>query len=284
MLRRNFLAYLGTLPVISDWKEALGYTRPKRLVRDQKWKDMFFAVEILRLINTTEKWNFQATGGHVAAEHLHECIGYKKLTEKIPQRFRGVSGKFPSDGSFQLNGYDIFVAPNADLSRYVAAVSMKGPEYNFTFVSDELGMIYEGPLGTETGYADISKSLVEARAKGSDTPAPNVEAGWWPSRLLATIMFSRFLGFATPPQQNFGCVCCNAPFHCPSQRDCTCHNDCPTNCQSGYSYCCVNCGTCSNCAWVRDSVCTIICDCYTVTCDVQECCFSAGADCICQCG
>jgi hypothetical protein len=35
MLRRRFLAYLGTLPVIFDWKEALGHTPPRpRVARD----------------------------------------------------------------------------------------------------------------------------------------------------------------------------------------------------------------------------------------------------------
>jgi len=91
VLRRKFLAYLGTLPVISDWKEALGHTRPKvPIVRDQKWKDRFLAVETLRLINTAEKWNFQTTNEHVSREHLHECIGYKKLIEKLSGRFRSV--------------------------------------------------------------------------------------------------------------------------------------------------------------------------------------------------
>jgi len=184
-----------------------------------------------------------------------------------------------------VQGYDVFVAPSTDLSRYVAAVSMKGSDYNFTFVSDELGMIYETrPLGTEAGYAEISKFLSEARATGSDARTPNGDARWWPT-LLATIMFSRFLGFAIPPQgQNYGCGCCASEFPCAVPGSCFCEPDCPSTCSGGESYCCVNCGTCSGCRWVRSTACQVICNCQYSSCDVSECCFDSGGTCICQCG
>jgi hypothetical protein len=286
MLRRKFFAYLGALPVIADWKEALGHARPKaRVIRDQKWKDGYLAVETLRLINTVEKWNFLATGQHVSVEHLHECVGYKKLIERLSGRFQAVLAKFPSDGGFQMPGYNIFVAPNTDLSRYVATVSMKGPDYKWMFVSDEVGTIYEGgPPGTQAGYNEISKFLVDARAMVSDAPTPNGEAGWWP-RLLATIMFSRLFGFAIPPQgANYGCACCYSQFPCPVPGSCYCQSDCPNTCTGGDSYCCVNCGTCSGCTWVRNDVCEYACNCWETGCNVYECCFSSGGTCICQCG
>lgn len=287
--RRKFLASLGALPIIADWKEALGYTRPKKTVRDQKWKDMFMGVEILRLINTVEVWNFHATGEHVALEHLHECTGYKKLMEVYAGRFRGVTEKFPANGGFQVNGYDISVVPGStDPSKYLAAVSMKGSEYGFTFVTDELGRIFEGrPLGTQIGYAEIGRSLVEARAKERDTPLTTVEIRWWP-KLFATIMFSRFLGFAIPAQgSNWGCACCTATFPCVAPENCYCDPECPGGCPSGESYCCVNCGTCAGCTWLRYKYCELLggCDCGYNNCNILECCFQGSGDyCICQCG
>jgi hypothetical protein len=283
--RRKFLAYLATLPVISEWTEALGYAHPQRPVRDEKWKSRFFAVEILRLINTAERWNFLATGQHVSKESLPQCIGYKKLVEKIPARFMNVLSKFPSDGSFQVPGYDIYVAPSTDLSKYAAAVSMKGPEYNFTFVSDEVGVISEAtPLSAQAGYDEITKFLVDARGKASDAPTRNGEAHWWP-RLLGTIMFSRLLGFAVPPLQlNQGCACCQAEFPCSVPSGCQCFTDCPnSNCTDGETYCCANCGTCSSCTWVRTPACEEICNCNWSTC-IIECCFQVSGGCVCQCG
>lgn len=289
MLRRKFLAWLGALPIICDWKEALGYARPKRLVADQKSKDMYLAVEILRLINTVQLWNFREAGKRVALEHLHECIGYKNLMEGVPDRFRGVTEKFPADGSFQVNGYDIFVVPGTDPSKYLAAVSMKGPEYSFNFVTDELARIYQGlPPGAETGCAEMGKSLLDARAKERDTLAPAVETRWWP-KLMATIMFSRFLGSSTPPQgQNYGCACCaNSNYlFCTVPNGCVCDPECPSGCPSGESYCCVNCGTCTSCIWVRTTYCRVIggCGCNESSCDVLECCFQGSGACICECG
>ena len=77
--RRKFLAFLSTIPIISEWMGVLGYAQ--EAAPDPEWEDKYLAVETLRLINTLEKWNFLATSQHISKDELAASKAYQKLAD-----------------------------------------------------------------------------------------------------------------------------------------------------------------------------------------------------------
>lgn len=284
--RRSFLTLLGTLPVVSDWMRILGSTSAKstvqKVARDEAWEAKFLAVETLRLINTAEKWHFLATNAHISLEDLHQSESYKKLVENSGKsRFKRVVSKFPSDGRVELPGYDIFVQPNADRSRYLARVLMNGPKYTFAFASDEAGEIYEGvPVGHPSPAAanEGIDSLISDRHPMGWRPKTEAKSG----ALFAAISMPRILDLLSTLLQGGdkdGCHCCGCTYPCSCNPFCSCSSICP-DC-SGGTYCCFNCGCSScGCTWCRKTS----CDAFCATDCVGGCDICQGDFWSCQCG
>jgi hypothetical protein len=278
--RRSFLTWLGTLPVLSDWMRVFGSTHvrsaPQATSQGEEWEAKFLAVETLRLINTAEKWHFLDKNEHVSADQLHQTEAYKKLVEVAGKgRFKRVVPKLPEDGRIVLAGYEIFVEPTADRSKYVARVSMDGPRYKFAFASDESGGIYEGiPLHVVPAAANdgVDAVIADKRPMGQK---PNAEP---PSRgrLFAMItpprIFDLLRAFLPLPLTGSGCYCCACTYFCTCcTLYCVClSGTCGPNSQC-QNYCCYNCGCVDcGCIWCQTQNCLLTCPCggdCSGTCD-----------------
>ncbi len=253
--RRTFIASLSATPLVRKWREAL--STPQAAENDPNYRARSVAVELLRLLNTAEKWHFGIASRHVPLRELPGSEGFKKLNSStVIERFRGVAEMLSPAASFSIPGYNTWLEVSPDGSRYSAVVGRKDSEFDFAFATDEGGLIYEGrPLSSSlparftTADKLIQDGLVigEKRETGLQ--------GW--SRLFATIFGSRFVNLmAVPVPQLNGCACCYT-YPTPCGNGCACNSTCPSNCTDG-DYCCVNIG-CSGCIWCRAARCSEIC-------------------------
>lgn len=287
--RRTFLSFLSGVPIVSDWMEVLGIVRPQKLVPDERTKDVYLAVETLRLINTMEKWNFLETKRHVSREELGTSQAYKKLVElQAQKRYRRAIDAFDPADSFQIPApFEVFVEPSADRSQYVAMVSVKRSEYSFAYVSGEEGAIFQVGEPTTTAAAEkvewLKRLVAERPAQREKIMAERASG----TGLFATILGTGFVSWvlSSLPQGGSPCVCCDPVCGLPPvgcAPPCYCRNDCPeSSCPDGEVLCCSNvgCDTC-NCIWCRYTRCEFACE--TGGCPgCDYCCSQGGGSCFC---
>lgn len=292
--RRTFLSVLASVPVLSDWLEGLRLVPPQKPPKDEKTEDIYLAVEVLRLINTAEKWHFQETGQHVSKEELPTSRGYKKLSEwsHARKRFKHIFDDLGPANRFEFSGFEVFVEPNGDRSKYVAMVSVKRPEYSFAYVSGEEGAIFQvqPPPLPQPEVREWVENLVAERPAQREKLLAERAAQPRRTGLFATISASRIFTFLfssfVPPQANrSGCACCDEvcglpPASCGFPSTCLCFLNCPSGCEGIDSYCCMNigCDLC-NCTWCRASECSPAC---ADQCGCQDNCVPSGySDCNC---
>ena len=109
------------------------------------WESEYLTVEMLRLLNTAQKWTFDTTKRFASFEDWPACEGLTMIRNK-PQayaRFGRVWPHIMSDGTLDLPGSVTWLRTNSDKSRYSVLISVQGVA-NFAFASCENGIILQG--------------------------------------------------------------------------------------------------------------------------------------------